>query len=235
MEVKLLNLVNCSYCIIVTFPADGQVLIRSTSSLQLPVPICRLISFFSFFNAVLGGDAFSNINTVIMEKLKMSACQLHYSALGLMSVSLRRLSISNEVANHPIRQNQHCEPVEEGGEGGADGTARQQAQQAGRSEGRQGMLLTSFRASTPPNSLLSSFFPSICFFFADFSASHRPRRARRSLSLTPERRPHVLSQICGRTPDRHVMKYSKAPTEEEEAPSSTYGCSVRAAAGKRGC
>lgn len=30
-----------------------------------------------------------------------------------MSISLRRLSISNEVANHPIRQNQDCEPCGE--------------------------------------------------------------------------------------------------------------------------
>lgn len=36
--------------------------------------------------------------------------ELHCSALGLMTISLRRLSISNEVANHPIRQNQCREP-----------------------------------------------------------------------------------------------------------------------------
>lgn len=79
---------------------------------QLSPPSVSSLCHSACFCRLLVENAFANINTVIIKRLKMSACLLHYSALGLMSISLQWLSISNEVANHLIRQNQHCEPVE---------------------------------------------------------------------------------------------------------------------------
>lgn len=87
----------------------------SKPSLSSASSLCRDERFFFFFlHRVRKRRAGQHQHSHYGEAENVSAPRLHYSALGLMSLSLRRISISNEVANHPIRQYQHCEPVERG-------------------------------------------------------------------------------------------------------------------------